>query len=394
VEESRKHRLCDKCRRPIVINQILSDETGHIRQELQPLADFLLSHHDKAESFHRWASRKNGPVDILREIARGASPLSADTIIKRASSYQSISFLLSMLAESGTLPDLDVQSARFESWLRDWLASISEPSERLILQQYASWGRTRPAHAVQGPRTSWYTRQRAALKHCAQLLKQVRTNGYSLDTFPQRELDAFLSGSATQQDALAKFTQWLTEQRISRLRVPHRNHQLAGYGYESDKRWHMARRLLRETDLAPVDRVGGLLVLLYGLPVTRIVALARSDVQVMGDRVTLTIGKDPIEMPEPLGQAMRDLLTQNERRSDRWLFAGRNPGRPLSPGALGKRLRLLGMEPGDARVTALFELAQQMHPRILSDLFGISITTATAWWRLAAGDWISYPSLR
>lgn len=52
------------------------------------------------------------------------------------------------------------------------------------------------------------------------------------------------------------------------------------------------------------------------------------------------------------------------------------------------------MQTGSARVTALLELAQQMHPRVLSDLLGISTTSATAWWRLAGGDWATYPALR
>lgn len=140
--------------------------------------------------------------------------------------------------------------------------------------------------------------------------------------------------------------------------------------------------------------VGALLVLLYGMHLTRIVAIERTQVDVGPAQVTLNIGKEPIELPDALGEAVTDLLKLSLHRSDRWLFVGRTPGEPLTAGALRGRLSRHGMQTGSARVTALLELAQQMHPRVLSDLLGISITSATAWWRLAGGDWAAYPALR
>jgi hypothetical protein len=40
------------------------------------------------------------------------------------------------------------------------------------------------------------------------------------------------------------------------------------------------------------------------------------------------------------------------------------------------------------------ELTRQMHPRVVSDLLGITPASAAAWSRLAGSDWNEYPALR
>lgn len=72
----------------------------------------------------------------------------------------------------------------------------------------------------------------------------------------------------------------------------------------------------------------------------------------------------------------------------------RNPGLHLTPGPLSRRLREQGLRSGSARTTALIDLTRRMHPRIVSDLLGITPASAAAWSRLASGDWTDYPGLR
>lgn len=110
--------------------------------------------------------------------------------------------------------------------------------------------------------------------------------------------------------------------------------------------------------------------------------------------VKLTIGAEPIELPEVLGNAIAELADTSRHRPEGWLFPGRNPGLHLTPGPLSRRLRQQGLRSGSARTTALIELTRQMHPRIVSDLLGITAASAAAWSRLASGDWTDYPKLR
>ena len=156
----------------------------------------------------------------------------------------------------------------------------------------------------------------------------------------------------------------------------------------------MAQYFLHNPDINPADRVAGLLVLLYGMTLSRIAGITVDQIIHREDAVSLTIGSEPIALPAPLGDALVALNAADRLQGSPWLFPGRNPGQPISSGNLGRRLRAHGLSTRSARITALMELARQMHPRVLSDLLGVSITSATAWWRLAGGDWAEYPALR
>lgn len=399
IEEVRKHRLCAECRRPITIQRLLCDETDDIRPELQPLAGYLLTHHGKANSLERW-HHKSKCAAVLRELAEGTLPLAADAIITRAQSGQSVAFLLSLLVRSGVLPELDVEAARFDHWLEKWLSEVGHAEDRLVLRRYCTWEllrSTRTFRAVsRGPSNpaAGFQRQRAALKHCAALLHEIRSQHETLATFPQRRLDAFLTDSPSQRDALAPFTRWLRRHHLSTLRVEFRPSRLEGRHYESDHRWQMARRFLTDTDMDSKTRAAGLLVLLYGIQLTRIITLTRDQVDATSQPVKLTIGAEPIELPKVLGDAIIDLVDVSMRHPEGWLFPGRNPGLHLTPGPISRRLRAEGLRSGSARTTALIELTRQMHPRIVSDLLGITPASAAAWSRLASGDWSDYPKIR
>ncbi|MFL6145111.1 MAG: hypothetical protein ACJ72N_25005 [Labedaea sp.] len=73
-----------------------------------------------------------------------------------------------------------------------------------------------------------------------------------------------------------------------------------------------------------------------------------------------------------------------------WLFPGGQPGRPISAYQLAQRLRQLGLHPGQARCTALFQLATDLPAAVLARMLGIHISVAIAWQRASSGDWTHY----
>ncbi len=160
----------------------------------------LLTHHGKANSLERW-QHKSKCAAVLRELAEGTLPLAADAIMTRAQSGQSVAFLLSLLVRSGVLPELDVEAARFDHWLENWLSEVGHAEDRLVLRRYCTWELLRSTRAFRavsrGPSSpaAGFQRQRAALKYCAALLHEIRSHRETLATFPQRRLDAFLTDS-------------------------------------------------------------------------------------------------------------------------------------------------------------------------------------------------------
>ncbi len=65
-------------------------------------------------------------------------------------------------------------------------------------------------------------------------------------------------------------------------------------------------------------------------------------------------------------------------------------GRPISSYRLAERLRGHGIHSGQARSTALFQLATDLPAAVLARLLGIHITVAVAWQRASNGDWAAY----
>jgi hypothetical protein len=107
-------------------------------------------------------------------------------------------------------------------------------------------------------------------------------------------------------------------------------------------------------------------------------------------------------LPEPLAGLVRQLPASRGGHAaiggdgaSAWLFPGGQPGRPISSYRLAERLREHGIHSGQARSTALFQLATDLPATdlpaaVLARLLGIHITVAGAWQRASAGDWAAY----
>jgi hypothetical protein len=111
----------------------------------------------------------------------------------------------------------------------------------------------------------------------------------------------------------------------------------------------------------------------------------------------LSLGREPVTLPEPLAGLVRQLLAARRGHAaigddgtSAWLFPGGQPGRPISSYRLAERPREHGIYPGQARSAALFQLATDLPAAVLARLLGIHITVAVAWQRASAGDWAAY----
>jgi hypothetical protein len=121
------------------------------------------------------------------------------------------------------------------------------------------------------------------------------------------------------------------------------------------------------------------------------------DIELDVDPVRLHLGSSPIHLPEPVPGLAR-LVASNRKGHTTigaltpsiLLFPGGQPGRPISTGQLTQRLNRLGIQPGTARSTALFQLATEIPAAILARTLGIHTDVAVSWQRLSAGDWANY----
>lgn len=102
-------------------------------------------------------------------------------------------------------------------------------------------------------------------------------------------------------------------------------------------------------------------------------------------------------LPDALAELVLDLVATRRGRAllgdhgnSQWLFPGGRPGHPISPPALSKRLRQLGIHTRRARSSTLVALAAELPAAIIARILGIHISSAVRWQRASAGDWTTY----
>ena len=124
-------------------------------------------------------------------------------------------------------------------------------------------------------------------------------------------------------------------------------------------------------------RTAGSLVLLYGLPVTRLVGLTRSQPRTDSTGEYLVITGNPVLIPPRVAALLAAVPTSpnvgaltGTPNPEPWLFPGRLPARPPNAHGLRRSLHERGVAVRNARNAALIALAGDLPPAVLSDLLG------------------------
>ena len=121
----------------------------------------------------------------------------------------------------------------------------------------------------------------------------------------------------------------------------------------------------------------GLLAIVYGTAMTRVASLRRGAVRISGVDTFVSLGREPVKLPRPVGSLMRQLLddAKTEAPGD-WLFPGRKLGHHLTTAALTTPFHRRGIKVRASKHVALVNLARNMPASVLADLLGLSIEAA------------------
>jgi hypothetical protein len=337
---------------------------------------------------------------MLTELAAGLRPLTHAAFDELPAS-KPLAHLRSVLVATGALPARDEHFVQLERWITQTAASRAGRQEKEILHRYAVWHvlrrlrqRTRNTHATCGQAGA----ARRNIAAAVAFLNWLTARGLTLASCPQGDLDEWTAAaSISQRGPAGHFIRWARNQKLTSLSFPATRWAGPTRVIDAEGRWAQARRLLHDDALKPGDRVAGLLVLLYAQQPATISRLTLGHVQPSGSDVHLRLGQEPVVLPEPLAGLVLRLIaarqghaTTGDQGTSPWLLPGGRPGQPISPDRLRERLRQIGIHPGPARSTALFQLATELPAAILARMLGIHIDVAVAWQRASAGDWMTY----
>ncbi|WP_444468379.1 hypothetical protein ACR31U_35255 (plasmid) [Streptomyces rochei] len=369
------------------VDEVLADSQGRVRSELDGVRAALLK--PPPRTVLRWIHKIPARRAVFRALAGATGPVTHE-VLDRVTSDAVAAHLRALLVTGGVLAERDEHLARLEKWLIRTVARIPDAQERRIVHHYARWQPLRRlrrlphgSHVTHGQADS----VRMEIRSIVRLAEQLHRDGTGLGTCTQDQIDAWLADGSPQHTLVRGFLHWTTRHGHSRvLTAPLYTSDFAAQVVAQDQRWAMVRRLIHDTDLTTIDRVAGLLLLLFAQPASRICRLTTKHVIDNGRVLQLCLGQQPADMPAPLDNLIRDLVQHRHGRApvitgheSVWLFPGAYAGRPLEPHSLGRRLKRLGIRPRVSRNASLMDIASELPAHIFSRLLGFSQSTADNW---------------
>jgi len=235
------------------------------------------------------------------------------------------------------------------------------------------------------------------LRAAIELMSWIRLRG-GLARLSRSDVDEWLAGPSTHHWA-RQFLLWSIRQHLLDLpasAIPMRTPQAPSDVEDYQLRADLAHKLLHEEGIPADIRVAGLLVVLYGQHLSRIVSIERESVDPKSTPPRIKLGRNWLELPDPLGRHITELLAQGPRRNApfienaRWLFLGDGVGAHLSSDRLGVRLAEYGIHARPMRNTVLFQLGATVQPRSLARLLDLQTGTAVSWVNKAGGIYSNY----
>lgn len=360
--------------------------SGRIHAQLQPLFDAMVSS-PRPQTAIYWLARPpgDGPA-LLREMVAGRAAIAHETF-QALPMNPTRNYLRDLLAAVGVLPPYEPRIERIGPWVDNLIRDLSEVHQHTIMQ-FARWVilRRLRAHSDQGELTKGMVQTaRHNVKQTVALLAWLDARDERNTDLTQLELDAYLDDRARHTaTTLSPFGHWLNRTGINNnIRIGFIPPSKGQVVMSDADRWRHVHTLLHDASIRRYVRIAGLFMLLFTQTVTGISRMRNNQVDASDPpRVFVTFQRTPVEMPEPLGQLLREQLGERGRASyatetNEWLFPGMIPGRHLATENIRSQLVTFGIRPHTARHAAMLSLAAEVPHMILAQTLGISQTAAT-----------------
>jgi len=334
--EIHSSRCCFRCVLAERARILLAGPGGDVPAQLYPLLE-ALSTVTNAATVVKWLSTSRS-ARLLGRLARTGDPITYD-LLDDLPQTQALHYVREVLVSSGVLPARNEHLERLAPWLEHLLVGKPAHHARLI-RPFAHWFVLRRARRAAARRT--FTRgladfARARVLAALDLLFWLDQRGQVLRDLTQADLDQWLADGATTRRAARYFLQWARGRGLAgdlTVPLPPRP-EPARLLAEYDHILQLDRCLADEA--MPLDlRVGGTLVLLFGMLVSRITQLTKDNVIQDGQATYLSVDGHRLMLPPHLASLVRQLRDQDEPRwtlgrlgtSTPWLFPGPEPGPP------------------------------------------------------------------
>jgi hypothetical protein len=390
-------RTCVACAVPRRLRPILDDGSGELAPALVPLFERVTTMANPIAAMS-WLNKQE-VRERLSALARGTVPLTHDGIDTMAP-CQGREFLRELLVEVGLLPARDKYLAAFATWQHKRLDSISEPEIRREIRIYLAWRQHRKlATRAESGRVPARVANRARdlTDGAVKFLRFLSEREKTLAELTQEDVDAYFAEVPNAAIALDFLHFAIAQRRCRRVQLPSPRRSPAA-GTPLPQLQDIVRRLLADESLDLADRVAGLIVLLLAQSVTRVSSLRTHDIRKQRGGLVITVGRDPVELPEPVATLVARYLGQRSRTNTTntktdYLFPGRRPGEHLTAYQLTKRLNQLGITKAE-RQGALTHLVSAAPSAVVAGVTGCSLAGVSARASVVGRDWAQYAAVK
>lgn len=249
---------CARCTVQQRLRELLGDNDGEIRPELQALYHSLATT-DRPSTVAAWLDKSAAPT-ILRGLEAGKQI--THQVLDDLPASKPTEHLRSVLVAIGTLPPRDEQMTRLERWITRTIAGRTDPDEQQLLHRYAVWHLLRRLRRRTEATETTHNQLVAVRQHvrgATALLDWLTAHNLTLATCRQGDLDRWLTDeTATHCREAGHFVRWAKKQKLTRLDFPAVKWGGPRRVIDTEARWEQARWLLHDDTLKPEDRVAGL----------------------------------------------------------------------------------------------------------------------------------------
>jgi len=398
--------LAGRCARCVVRERLDELTRSGDPAAVAALKDYLdaLAENPKPYTVLRWMGKCQS-YETLVELTTGALALTHEALdgVDRG---QSTIFLRAALVRHGVLSERHHQSAALATFInREVLRVPDDGPDRLTLRTFATW---KVQHELARSERQGLTKRtshlyaRTKIRIAADLLVWLAEHGMTLGDLRQEHLDYWLAEGSSQRARIRIFILWAARRGIAQhLTAPAPTTRQHVDPLHPHERLRLIRRLIDDESLDLSDRVAGCLLLLFAQPISRLVLLTKDDVQDRHGQLFISLGREPLLLPEPLDALVRRLRERQSgpastgvKLDSRWLFPGLRLDTAVHENVMGRRLKRLGITSRASRNAAALQLAKTLPAAIIADLLGVHEATAEDWTQLAGGDWARYAAAR
>ena len=314
-----------------------------------------------------------------------------------------VEHLRSILVAHGMLPERGhVDLARFDLWVDRRLLDLAvRPRVAAALEPFARWHHLRRLHDNADTIRNMNFATRAAKQEITEAGKLLTwlddVHDVAFADAEQQQIDEYLSTGPTTRKTARNFINWNRTIGATTLRSGRRRTAISTPVATDTERLKQLARLLAATDAPLIPRAVGLLLLLYGTPIGRLVQLRRDVVTEAPDGMRIDLGgTQPALVPAGISEVMYAVLTagaptRTTTVDGGWLFPGLRAGHHVHADSVHTQLRSLDITVRAGRNAALADLTQQIHPAALAEILGYSQQTLTGHALRAGLAFASYP---